>query len=390
MSPLEPLAPDQRAVVALVLQQGRSYEEIAALLGMPVDAVRARAHAGLASLAHDDGLPAEITGPLADYLLGQQPERDADATRGLLAESAAARAWAADVVAQLEDVAPNGLPDVPRGDDAVAAGNEAAAHGNEAAAAHGNEAAAAHGDQAAAARDEAAAPAARGESPRREVAAAQREALRREAAASPAAPRPRPAREGGARPRPVRDADRGGDETPAASRLGGVLLIAGVVAVIAVVLFLVLSGGDDPGDEQAASPSPAATATPTPTATPQVADAIPLRSTTGGKAKGTMTVFLQDGRLLFALEAQDVPPSHQGAAYAVWFVGPGDQARRLGFTNPVGAGGQLGIQGPSQKDVEEFPKLYASYERVVVSQETTEDAKRPTNVILSGKLPKGR
>ena len=50
MSPLEPLAPDQRAVVALVLQQGRSYDEIAALLGIPVDAVRARAQEGLAAL----------------------------------------------------------------------------------------------------------------------------------------------------------------------------------------------------------------------------------------------------------------------------------------------------------------------------------------------------
>ena len=75
MSPLEPLAPDQRAVVALVLQQGRSYDEIAALLGIPVDAVRARAHAGLAALAPGNGLPGEITAPLADYLLGQQPER---------------------------------------------------------------------------------------------------------------------------------------------------------------------------------------------------------------------------------------------------------------------------------------------------------------------------
>ena len=78
MSPLQPLAPDQRAVVSLVLQQGRSYDEIASLLGMPVDGVRARAHAGLASLARDNGLPAEITGPLADYLLGQQPPPDAE------------------------------------------------------------------------------------------------------------------------------------------------------------------------------------------------------------------------------------------------------------------------------------------------------------------------
>jgi hypothetical protein len=320
MSPLQRLAPDQRAVVSLVLQQGRSYDEIAALLGIPLEGVRSRAHAGLASLARDNGLPAEVTGPLADYLLGQQPPPDAEATRGLLAESAPARAWASDVAARLEDVAPNGIPEIPG------------------------------------------------------------------AAAAPAVPGPRP--------RPVREAAApapGVDAPPAASRLGGILLIAGVLAVVAVVLFLVLRGGDDPaGEEVASSPTPTASATPTPTATPQVADAIPLRSTTGGKAKGTMTVFLQNGQLLFALQAQDVPPSGERAAYAVWFTGAGGKARRLGFTNPVGANGQLGIQGPSANDLEEFPQLYAGYEKVVVSRETTESAKRPSSVILSGRLPKGR
>jgi hypothetical protein len=103
-----------------------------------------------------------------------------------------------------------------------------------------------------------------------------------------------------------------------------------------------------------------------------------------------MTLYLQERQLLFALEAQDVPPSKPSAAYAVWFTGPGAKARRLGFTNPVGANGQLGIQGPSDKDLDAFPKLYATHERVIVSEETNENARRPGNVILSGKLPKGR
>src|SRR5690242_12824963 len=41
---LEALAPDQRAVVQLVLQQDRSYEDLAGLLGISTDAVRERAH----------------------------------------------------------------------------------------------------------------------------------------------------------------------------------------------------------------------------------------------------------------------------------------------------------------------------------------------------------
>jgi Sigma-70, region 4 len=336
MSSLEPLAPDQRAVVALVLQQGRSYDEIAALLGMPADAVRARAQAGLASLARDNGLPGEVTGPLADYLLGQQGPSDAEATRGLLADSAPARAWATDVAERLADVAPNGLPEIPGGEPSRP-------------------------------------PSGAGEPSRPSSGAG---------GAAPPGPRPRPVREP-APPTPI------GDSPPAASRLGGALLIAGVLAVVAVVLFLVLNGDDDPAGEQAAA-NPTPTATATPAAAPDPVATVPLRSPSGGKATGTMSLYLQDGQLLFALAAQDVPPSGDRSSYAVWFTGPGAKARRLGFTNPVGADGRLGIQGPSDKDLAAFPKLYATYERVVVSEETREDASRPGNIVLSGRLPKGQ
>src|SRR5918992_819260 len=125
MSPLEPLAPDQRAVVALVLQQGRSYDEIAALLGIEVDAVRARAHDGLAALAPSNGLPGEITAPLADYLLGQQGDADAEATRGLLAESAPARAWASGVAERLAGVAKAPLPEIPGAETPTATPDDA-------------------------------------------------------------------------------------------------------------------------------------------------------------------------------------------------------------------------------------------------------------------------
>jgi hypothetical protein len=344
MSPLEPLAPDQRAVVALVLQQGRSYDEIAALLGIPVDAVRARAQAGLAALAPGNGLPGEITAPLADYLLGQQPDADAESTRGLLAESAPARAWASDVAARLADVAKTPLPEIPAD-----------------------------------------------EPPRR------KRASKRAPAATAAAPPPAAdasaaaAPPPGPRPRPVREAagDEGAGPPPASSKLGGVLLIAAVIAVVGVVLFLVLRGGDDE-EPAASSGTPTATATATPTAQPQVADQITLRATGGGKAKGTMTVYLQGEQLLFALQGENLPPSSDNAAYAVWLTGPGAKARRLGFTDPVGEDGKLGIQGPSEKDLADFPKMYASYANVVVSQESTEDAKRPSRIVLTGKLPQGR
>jgi hypothetical protein len=344
MSPLEPLAPDQRAVVALVLQQGRSYDEIAALLGIPVDAVRARAQAGLAALAPGNGLPGEITAPLADYLLGQQPDADAESTRGLLAESAPARAWASDVAARLADVAKMPLPEIPA--------------------------------------DE---PPRRKRASKRAPAATAATPPPAADASAAAAPPPGP------RPRPVRESpgDEGGGPPPASSKLGGVLLIAAVIAVVGVVLFLVLRGGDDE-EPAASSGTPTATATATPTAQPQVADQITLRATGGGKAKGTMTVYLQGEQLLFALQGENLPPSSDNAAYAVWLTGPGAKARRLGFTDPVGEDGKLGIQGPSEKDLADFPKMYATYANVVVSQESTEDAKRPSRIVLTGKLPQGR
>jgi Sigma-70, region 4 len=350
MSALEPLAPDQRAVVSLVLQQGRSYDEIAALLGMPVDAVRARAQAGLAALARDNGLPPEVTGPLADYLLGQQRPADAEATRGLLADSEPARAWANDVAGRLEGMAPGRLAEIP-----AAAGARAEEPGGAAA-------------------------------PPEEPGGAAAPAEEPGGAAAPPGPRPRPVREA---PSPA----PGAESPPAASRLGGALLIAGVLAIVVIVIVLVLrGGGDDPAGEQAAAtPSPAATATPSPSGgDAQVADTIRLRPPSGGDARGTMTLYLQEQQLLFALEAQGVPPSGPNAAYAVWFTGPGAKVRRLGFTNPVGEDGRLGIQGPSDKDLDAFPKLYATYERVVVSEETDENAKRPGKVILTGKLPQGR
>jgi hypothetical protein len=313
MAPLEALAPDQRAVVSLVLQQGRSYDEIASMLGIAPDAVRARAHAGLAALAPANGLPPEITGPIADYLLGQQPPRDAEATRGLLAESAPARGWAAGVADQLAPVSPNPLPEVP------AAGEPAA-------------------DQA-------------------------------PATAPPPDPAPGAAAAG-----------------PRASRLGGALLIAGVLLAIVVVLFLVLRGGGDGSDQtvgQEATATPSATTSAAPEA--QVADEIPLEGQ--GEAEGQMTVYLQDGALQFAIQAVSLPGAGS-KPYAVWLQ-KGDRYERLGFASGA-EDGSLVVGGPGEDLREAFPQLYATYDRIVVSQETTDTSAAPTKVVLTGTLPSGR
>ena len=91
-SAFDRLAPDQRAAVELVLRQGRSYGELAEMLGMPEDTIRARARNGLTGLAPDQ-LPPTRAGEIADWLLGQQSEAHGARTRALLlSRSDAARA----------------------------------------------------------------------------------------------------------------------------------------------------------------------------------------------------------------------------------------------------------------------------------------------------------
>ena len=73
MATFDDLDDRQRALLQLLLKQGKSYDEIAALLKSDASAVQARAHAAVAALGPDSpDIGAEHRGELADYLLGQQ------------------------------------------------------------------------------------------------------------------------------------------------------------------------------------------------------------------------------------------------------------------------------------------------------------------------------
>jgi hypothetical protein len=327
MAVLDLLAPDQRAVVGLVLQQGRSYQEIADLLGISRSAVRARAHAGLAALAPRDAeVPADEAAQLADFLLGQQDSDRARETRELIAESTDARAWATGVGEHLREIAPDRVPDITAAEDAPRPRPRSA---------------------------RAAAPAAAGP--------------------APAAGGPAPATAGSAPPR--------------SSKLGGILLIAGAVIVVAVVLaFVFLRGGDDDkGSKTASQP----TATPTATATPRIVAQVPLTGVgTASKANGRMTVFLVGRQLGFQIEGQNVPPNKSRDRYGVWFTGPGGKADLIGVAgDPVGSDGKLGVLGPPSDKAQQFPQQLADHRQVVVSRETKSGPTQPGPIILRGKLP---
>ena len=200
--PLDALAPDQRAVVQLILQRDRSYAQIAELLKISEDAVRARAHAGLSALAPEVELPADKIAQIADFLLGQQNGKPRQSTRKLLREDEGARTWAETVRESLEGVGE--VPDLPAGD-----------------------------------------------------------AMPVEEEPAKPAPRPRPLREGR---RPVAATEPEGTAAASSSRLGGALLIGGaVLAIVVVVLALFVFKGDDKDKSPKSSAAASATATPTAT-----------------------------------------------------------------------------------------------------------------------------
>ena len=89
MATFDQLPDEQRAIVELVLQQGKSYDELSDMLGIPETRVRERARDALVQLAPVSvrGVEEDWRGQLADYVLGQQAGPEVTATRGHLRRS---------------------------------------------------------------------------------------------------------------------------------------------------------------------------------------------------------------------------------------------------------------------------------------------------------------
>jgi hypothetical protein len=113
MASLDGLSADQRAVLQLVLQRGRSYREIARLLSIDRAAVRERALAAFDALGPQTRVPAERRALITDYLLGQLSEPAREETRDRLAASPSERAWARLLCSELAPLASSALPDIP-------------------------------------------------------------------------------------------------------------------------------------------------------------------------------------------------------------------------------------------------------------------------------------
>jgi hypothetical protein len=112
MASLDSLPPDQRAALQLVLQRGRSYDEIAQVLSIDRAAVRDRALNALDALGPQTDVAPPRRALIGDYLLGQLPPDESDELRDRLADSAGERAWASAVESELAPLATVALPEV--------------------------------------------------------------------------------------------------------------------------------------------------------------------------------------------------------------------------------------------------------------------------------------
>jgi len=350
MSALDNLAPDQRAVLQMVLQRGRSYDEIAGLLSIDRAAVRQRALDAFDALTPVTVLPGPERALVTDYLLGQLPDRVAEQVYSFLQASDADRAWAealAEVVGPLTSAS---LPEIPVGAPLGA------------------------DDWAAGAVEEDSDPPDPGGAEHYESDDAP---VADEPDARTSTREPRPARE----PRP-------------SSRRGGAILLStiGVVIVAVVVVVIATSGGgakkhahsNNTGPTtttHSTSTSTTITTATTNTGTDQPLAQLNLTSPAGAKSTaGIVQVERVDGVIGMVIYAQGVPANTAHNAYGVWLYNSPTSYKFVGFVpNLVGKTGKLSTEGGLPADA-------TRYRRILITLETQQKPTRPGEVVLSARF----
>jgi hypothetical protein len=330
MDSLEGLNAQQRAVLALLLRQGKSYDEIAAMLHSDATAIRRRAQDAVGALAPDDaGVSADRRNEVADYLLGQQTASQRAATREYLEGSAAGRGWARAASSALAPVGgAEKLPDVPAEPKEVAEAFDAL-----------------------------------------DARTARQEEVQR-------------------------SAKRGNALLSAGLGLLLAIVIIVVVALVssggddnsgtdnaaATTTTPPAATTTTTGDATSTTPSSS-----DPNANPQILAQGVLQppAGSGSKASGQVAIVLfpNSRRYRLALTAKGVPPSSaSGSAYGVWFYTDKRNAVFLGFPDKkVGPNGQLDTVADLSPDTPNFRE-------VLLTSETAQTPKTPGNVVLRARL----
>jgi hypothetical protein len=306
MATFDQLPAEQRAIIELVVQRGRTYEDLADMLDMSPARVRELARAALLELspATAERVDPDWRGQLADYLLGQQTGPESKATQGHLRRSEPARTWALSLLDSLDALYEDGMrPDIP------------AAETRERGRARERE------------------PARREREPRRE-----RERVRE---------RERPRRE---------VAPLTADARSAVLRRR---IIGGAIAVLAVgllVWLIFLRGDDDDGDERAA---PAGTQT-TPADAVQPLGQIELRPVAGASASGVVVVGVSGQNPVLIIRGKG-PALPDTEGYEIWLYNSRGQARSLGAPS-LDEDGDFAGQGPLPDNFDRFRFIDVSRE----------------------------
>jgi hypothetical protein len=358
MATLDQLPAEQRAIVELVVQRGRSYETLADVLQVPSERVRELARDALVELSPRTAnrVDADRRGQIADYLMRQQAPDAERATREYLKRSEPARAWALSLLDSLDPLYPNGnAPSVPESGEepTVTAAPVAAAPAAETRAAETAV-----------------------EEPQEETAEDRVRARERERA------RKRPLREiereeheeepKREREREPRRAGALSPEAEAALRRRRILgAIAGLAVLAAIVVgVLAIAGVFSSDDKKSASNASGGTTTTgggtsTTGGQPpvQVAGGIALNPIGKTKAQGVAYIVQQGNQRFLVIQAQ-VPPlpnNQKVAAYEVWLYNSNSDARSLGaqYTNTQGV---LQGRAPLPADVSKFKSIDISRE----------------------------
>ncbi len=365
MSAIEQLPPDQQAVLSLLVRQGRTYAQVAGLLGIGDAAVASRAHQAIVGIVGD--APGSVdpgdAGRITDYLLGQLGDAERIEMLDLLFDSGPARAWAREIAAELSPFARVALPTVPEDPEPRAPSRRS------------------EPSEPGGSSEPAASPAVRERQPRQprpKQPRPEREPRQPRPAREPKQPkakRPRPERDrDGAAERPRRQADRG----------GGVLLIAAIIAVAALVIFVTDSGGSSTA---APGPIPASAATSTGTTTtsttPDVTATVTMTPTkAGGSASGAVEVVKDGSSLELAFSAAHLPAPGSGH-YVLWLYNSSTKYEALGEVQSVKANGSVGPLAVT------LPANASGYDGVALTLDASGSSSNPGTVVLEGTSSSG-
>jgi len=166
------------------------------------------------------------------------------------------------------------------------------------------------------------------------------------------------------------------------SRLGGAVLLAGIVVAIVVAVVLLTGGGKGSGKGSASGASSTTAAGSTSTsanssAKPRIDKKLTLSPVEPeSHATGEGYVLSDGSRRAFYVAAKGLEPSN-GFFYAVWLYNSPSSSTPLGRAPSVGSNGRVEGGGP-------LPSNAADYAKLIVTRETSTHARRPGTIVLSG------